>query len=101
MLFRAAAYPMMALSLLGLMLVLAVRTFRGPTASLEAELARNVLTEEGIPSALPGDTGAEVIPGLDVVQLLVRAEEAARAEEILKAFENADAERLENDSSDS
>jgi hypothetical protein len=81
--------------------LLAVRAFRGPTASLEAELAQNVLKEEGIPSALPGDTGAEVIPGIDVVQLLVREEDAARAGEILKAFENADAELLEGDSPDS
>jgi hypothetical protein len=78
--------------------LVAVRTFRGPTASLEAELARNVLKEEGILSALPGDVGGEVIPGIDVVQLLVREEEAARADAILQAFENADAELLESDS---
>ena len=77
-----------------------VRTFRGPTASLEAELARNVLKEEGILSALPGDMGGEVIPGIDVVQLLVREEEAARADAILKAFENADAELPESDSAE-
>ncbi len=65
---------------------------------MDAELARNVLKEEGIPCALPGDTGPEVIPGIDVVQLLVREEDAAQAEEILKAFENADAELLESDS---
>ena len=81
--------------------LVSIRSFRGPTASMEAELARNVLKEEGIPSALPGDTGAEVIPGIDVVQLLVREEDAARAEAILKAFENADAELLEGDASDS
>jgi hypothetical protein len=68
---------------------------------MEAELARNVLKEEGIPSALPGDTGPEVIPGIDVVQLLVREEDAARAGEILTAFENADAELPGSDSSES
>jgi hypothetical protein len=78
-----------------------VRTFRGPTASMDAELARNVLKEEGILSALPGDTGAEVIPGIDVVQLLVREEDAARAEEILEAFENAEAELPEDDAPES
>jgi len=78
-----------------------VRTFRGPTASMEAELARNVLKEERILSALPGDMGGEVIPGIDVVQLLVREEEAARADAILKAFENADAELPEGDSPES
>jgi hypothetical protein len=81
--------------------LVSVRSFRGPTASMEAELARNVLKEEGIPSALPGDTGAEVIPGIDVVQLLVREEDAARADAILKAFENADGELLESDSPES
>ena len=69
-----------------------VRTFHGPTASMDAELARNVLKEEGILSALPGDTGAEVIPGIDVVQLLVREQDAARADEILAAFEHAEAQ---------
>ncbi len=78
-----------------------VRTFHGPTASMDAELARNVLKEEGILSALPGDTGAEVIPGIDVVQLLVREEEAARAGEILEAFENAEAELPEDDPGES
>ena len=81
--------------------LVAVRTFRGPTASMEAELARNVLKEEGILSALPGDTGAEVIPGIDLVHLLVREEDAARAEQILEAFENANAELLESDAPES
>jgi len=81
--------------------LVSVRSFHGPTASMDAELARNVLKEEGIPSALPGNTGAEVIPGIDVMQLLVREEDAARAEEILQAFESADVELLEDDSSDS
>jgi hypothetical protein len=78
-----------------------VRTFRGPTASMEAELARNVLKEEGILSALPGDMGGEVIPGIDIVQLLVREEEAARADAILRAFESADAQLPESDSPES
>ncbi len=78
-----------------------VRTFRGPTASMDAELARNVLKEEGIPSALPGDIAGEVMPGIDVVQLLVREEDAARAAEILEAFENAEAELPEDDSPES
>jgi len=78
-----------------------VRTFHGYTASMNAELARNVLREEGIPSALPGDTGAETIPGIDVVQLLVREEDVARANEILKAFESAEAELPEDESEQS
>jgi hypothetical protein len=74
-----------------------VRTFHGYAASMNAELARNVLKEEGIPSALPGDTGAEAIPGIDVVQLLVREEDAARADEILQAFESAEVELPEEE----
>jgi hypothetical protein len=81
--------------------LVSVRSFRGPTASLEAELARNVLKEEGIPSVSPPDMQREVIPRIDVVQLLVCEEDAARAGAILEAFQNADAELLESDSSES
>lgn len=63
-----------------------VRTFSGPTASLDAELARNILQTQGIACALPGEGHAEMLPGIDVVQLLVRKEDAARAEEILKSY---------------
>jgi putative signal transducing protein len=63
-----------------------VRTFSGPTASLDAELARNILQTQGIACALPGAGHAEMLPGIDVVQLLVRKEDAARAEEILKSY---------------
>ncbi len=74
-----------------------VRTFHGPTASLDAELARNVLKEEGIACALRGDTGAETIPGLDVAELMVREEEEARASEILAAFFESPASALPGD----
>lgn len=63
-----------------------VRTFSGPTASLDAELAQNILQTQGIACALPGEGHAEILPGIDVVQLLVRKEDAARAEEILKSY---------------
>ncbi len=63
-----------------------VRTFRGPTAQLDADLARNLLEEEGIPCVLPGQSSAEVLPGIDVVQLLVRKEDAEEAVEILKSY---------------
>lgn len=63
-----------------------VRTFSGPTAQLDADLARNLLQQEGIRCILPGETAAEVLPGIDVVQLLVRDEDARRAAEILEAF---------------
>ncbi|HLY60982.1 MAG TPA: DUF2007 domain-containing protein [Terriglobia bacterium] len=63
-----------------------VRTFSGPTASLDAELAQNILQTQGIACALPGEGHAEMLPGIDVVQLLVRKEDAAQAEEILKSY---------------
>lgn len=63
-----------------------VRTFSGPTAQLDAELARNILQTQGIQSVLPGDASAEMLPGVDAVQLLVRKEDAAEAAEILKGY---------------
>ncbi|HEV2351528.1 MAG TPA: DUF2007 domain-containing protein [Terriglobia bacterium] len=63
-----------------------VRTFSGPTGSMDAELAQNILQTQGIPCALPGEGHAEVLPGIDVVHLLVRKEDAGRAEEILKSY---------------
>jgi putative signal transducing protein/zinc ribbon protein len=63
-----------------------IRIFRGPTAQMEADLAKNVLEQEGIPCALPGEEMAAVLPGVDVVQLLVRQEDAEEATEILKDF---------------
>ena len=63
-----------------------VRTFSGPTASMDAELAQNILQTKGIACALPGEGHAEMLPGIDVVQLLVRKEDAERAAEILDGF---------------
>ena len=71
---------------LGEIATVCVRRFRGPTQVMEAELARNVLEEEGIPCVLPGEVMAEVLPGVDIVQLLVREEDADTATEILKDF---------------
>jgi len=71
---------------LGEIATVCVRRFRGPTAVMEAELARNVLEEEGIPCVLPGEVMAEVLPGVDIVQLLVREKDADTAAEILKDF---------------
>jgi hypothetical protein len=62
-----------------------LRVFSGGTASLDAELARNVLAAEGIESLLPGDIAAATIPVLEV-QLLVREEDAERAAELLEAY---------------
>ena len=63
-----------------------VRTFSGPTAHMDAILAKNILEAEGIPSLLPGEFSAEALPGVDMVQLLVREEDATEAAEILESF---------------
>jgi hypothetical protein len=85
-----------------------VRTFDGATASMNAELAQNVLKEEGILSALQGGTAARllgspaflIVPesfGVFAVHLQVREENAARADETLKAFESAAVEIPEDE----
>jgi len=63
-----------------------VRAFSGATASLDAQLAKGILTERGIHSVLPNKFGAEVLPGVDVVQLLVPEDQAAEAAQILDDF---------------
>lgn len=63
-----------------------VRSFTGPAGQLDADLARNILDAEGIPSVLPGGVMADVLPGVDVVQLLVREEDAQEAQEILEGY---------------
>ncbi len=60
-----------------------IRVFSGPTARLDANLARTVLENSGIPSVLPGEKMAQAVPGIDVIQLLVREENAREAAEIL------------------
>lgn len=68
-----------------------VRLFRGLHAQLQSELARNVLEAEGIPSTLTGALAAEMIPGADVVQVLVREDHRARASQVLADFFDASA----------
>lgn len=63
-----------------------VRIFQGLHAQFQADLARNVLEAEGIESSVTGDLGAGMLPGADVVQLLVREEDEARASEVLQEF---------------
>jgi Putative prokaryotic signal transducing protein len=62
-----------------------VRIFSGPTAMLDADLARNVLQASRIPSILPGETSAEMLPFLEI-PLLVREEDAERAHSILRDY---------------
>jgi hypothetical protein len=61
-----------------------VRVFRGLHAQFQADLARNVLEAEGIPCTITGEMGAELIPGMDMVQLLVREDDRARASEVVE-----------------
>lgn len=72
-----------------------VRLFRGLHAQFQAELARNVLEQEAIPSSIIGDLGAELLPGADAVQLVVREEDRERASQILEAFLESEAEQIE------
>ena len=64
---------------------LRVRTFSGPTARLDAELARNLLEAQGIPAMLPGEASVEMLPFLEV-PLLVRESDADRARRILHDY---------------
>ncbi|MGH9326514.1 MAG: putative signal transducing protein [Terriglobia bacterium] len=63
-----------------------VRVFSGPTAVMNADLARNLLATEGILCVLPGEYTAEMLPGVEPVQVLVREGDAGRASELLEAY---------------
>jgi len=67
-----------------------VRVFTGPTALLDAEVARNILQTQGIPSFVPGETSVELLPVLDV-SLLVREQDAERAAGILRDYLDTEA----------
>ena len=61
------------------------RIFTGSTASMNAELARNILQTQGIASTISGEGLAEPFPVAEV-HLLVREEDAAHAERILQDY---------------
>ena len=63
-----------------------VRSFSGPRAYLDADMAKSFLEAEGVPCMLPGEGSASVLPGIDVLNLLVREEDAEQAAEILKSL---------------
>ncbi len=63
-----------------------IRTFSGPAARLNAEMAKGLLEQEGIDCLLPGEFSADLMPGLDVVQLLVRKEDASAAAQLLSTY---------------
>ena len=62
-----------------------VHTFSGPTALLDADVARNILQAQGIPSFVPGETSVELLPVLDV-PLLVREQDVPKAEAMLRSY---------------
>lgn len=62
-----------------------VRVFSGPTALLDADMARNILEAQGIPGLVPGETSVELLPVLDV-PLLVREEDLAEATQVLREY---------------
>lgn len=65
-----------------------LRTFSGPTALLDADVARNLLASQGITSLVPGETSVEMLPVLDC-PLLVRAVDVEKAARILASFLNS------------
>jgi hypothetical protein len=65
--------------------IVRIRTFSGPTASLDAGLARNILKARGISSILGGEASAEMLPVLEV-SLLVREEDVDRAADVLRNY---------------
>ena len=60
-----------------------LRVFSGPTALLDADVARNILQTQEIPSVVFGETS--VLPILDV-PLLVREEDSEAAARLLKEY---------------
>jgi len=63
-----------------------IHTFSGPTAALDSELAKNVLAGDGIQCVLTGEGSAEILPGVDLVLMGVRKEDAERAKEVLESY---------------
>ncbi len=63
-----------------------LRGFSGPRARFDAELAKNILEAQGIRCLLPGQIAAEMLPGVDLVGLLVCEEDAEQAAEILQGY---------------
>jgi len=70
--------------------LVAIRVFSGATAVLDADVARNILESQGIPSLVPGETSAELLPVLDV-PLLVREEDAEESARLLQEYLDTDA----------
>lgn len=67
-----------------------IRVFTGGTAQMQADLARNILQSQGIPCLLQGESSVEMLPVLDI-PLLVREEDTAQAELVLKEYLDTEA----------
>jgi hypothetical protein len=65
--------------------LVSVRSFSGATAQLDADVARNILQVQRISCALSGEGAADPFPVTEV-HLLVREEDAVRAEHFLKDY---------------
>lgn len=63
-----------------------VRSFGGPAGNMNAEIAKNILEANGLRSIVRGEFSGETLPGVDAVELLVRAEDAHQACELLESF---------------
>jgi hypothetical protein len=61
------------------------RVFTGGSARMDSELARNILQTQGIPSTIAGEGLSDPLPVTEV-HLLVREEDAARAERVLQEY---------------
>ncbi|MGO8787363.1 MAG: putative signal transducing protein [Terriglobia bacterium] len=70
--------------------LVSVRVFNGGTAQMDADLARNILQAQGIPCLLQGEGSFEMLPVLDI-PLLVREEDAERAERFLQEYLDTEA----------
>jgi Putative prokaryotic signal transducing protein len=63
--------------------------FSGSTAAMDAEMAKNWLESEGIPSVLSGEYSARLVPVLDC-PLLVQEEDLEEATRLLKEYLESD-----------
>jgi hypothetical protein len=68
--------------------LVSVRVFPGDIG-MEAEVSRGILESQGISCALSGDVAGEPFPVTDI-HLLVREEDAGRAERILQEYADAE-----------
>lgn len=72
--------------------------------NMQAEMLRGLLEAQGIPVMLSEESAARTIgislPGLGLVQLLVRAEDADAARKVMEDFESGALEKTEFPESD-